>query len=69
LSDIRAGFNTSPWRSVISLEAHYRRDEDDSHYHNDLPAPRPPAIRDSSARDLKTDEIEAKLTLHIVRLS
>jgi hypothetical protein len=64
LSDIRAGFNTSPWRSV-SLSAHYRRYEDDSHYLNDpaLPAPAgyPGFIQ---ARDLLTDEVEAKLTWH-----
>jgi hypothetical protein len=64
LSDFRAGFNSSPWRS-ISLSAHYRRYEDDSHYQNDpgLPAPAsyPGFIQ---ARDLLTDEIEAKLTWH-----
>jgi hypothetical protein len=64
LSDVRAGFNTSPWSSV-SLSAHYRRYEDDSHYDNDtgLPAPAdyPGFIL---ARDLLTDEIEAKLTWH-----
>ncbi len=65
LSDVRAGFNTSPWRS-ISLSAHYRRSEDDSHYANDpglpIPATYPGFIQ---ARDLVTDEIEAKLTWHI----
>ena len=64
LSDIRAGFNSSPWRNV-TLSAHYRRYEDDSHYDNDpglpLPAGYPGFIL---ARDLRTDEAEAKLTWH-----
>jgi mono/diheme cytochrome c family protein len=64
LSDIRAGFNTSPWRSV-SINAHYRRYENDSHYDNDpgLPASSgyPAFIR---ARDLLTDEVETRLSWH-----
>jgi mono/diheme cytochrome c family protein len=64
LSDIRAGFNTSPWTSV-SLSAHYRRYEDDSHYDNDAGLP-PPAGYPGFilARDLLTDEVETKLTWH-----
>jgi len=64
LSDIRAGFNTSPWRN-ISLSAHYRRYEDDSHYDNDPGMP-PPAGYPGFilARDLLTDEAETKLTWH-----
>jgi hypothetical protein len=63
LTDLRAGFNTSPWRSV-SLSAHYRRYEDDSQYQNELmtrsPSGYPGFIKE---RDLLTDEAEAKLTL------
>lgn len=64
LSDVRAGFNTSPWRSV-SLSAHYRRYEDDSHYNNDPGLP-PPAGYPGFilARVLLTDEVETKLTWH-----
>ena len=64
LSDVRAGFNTSPWRSV-NFNAHYRRYEDDSHYGNDPGAPAPfgyPGF--IRARDLLTDEAEAKLSWH-----
>ena len=61
LTDYRAGFNTSPWQRV-SLSAHYRRYEDDSHYHPEA-APQPvggyPGL--ISKRNLLTDEIEAKL--------
>jgi hypothetical protein len=65
LSDVRAGFNTSPWRS-ISLSAHYRRYDDDSHYHNDPGLPSPAGYPGFiQARDLLTDEIEAKLTWHL----
>ena len=64
LSDLRAGFNTAPWRNIF-LSAHYRRYEDDSHYHNDpvlpLPGGYPGFIL---ARDLLTDEVETKLTWH-----
>jgi len=64
LSDLRAGFNTSPWRNV-ALSAHYRRYEDDSHYDNDPGLP-PPAGYPGFilARDLLTDEVETKLTWH-----
>ena len=61
--DVRAGFNTSPWKQV-SLSAHYRRYEDDSEYEtNRVPQPiggYPGFIR---SRDLLTDEVEAKLVL------
>ncbi len=64
-SDLRFGFNTSPWQSV-SFSAHYRRSEDDSHYDSDplvQPAKTgyPTFIR---SRDMLTDEVEAKLVLH-----
>ena len=64
-SDLRFGFNTSPWRAV-SFSAHYRRYENDSEYDNaPLVQPEPTAypgfIR---SRDLITDEVEAKLTWH-----
>jgi hypothetical protein len=63
-SDLRFGFNTSPWRAV-SLDAHYRRYENDSQYENNpgeiVLQGYPGFIKE---RDLKTDEIEAKLTLH-----
>ena len=63
LTDFRAGFNTSPWRTV-SVSAHYRRYENDSHYGNNqnaLPASGYPGfIRE---RDLLADEVEAKLVL------
>jgi mono/diheme cytochrome c family protein len=64
LSDFRAGFNTSPWSS-LALSAHYRRHEDDSHYDNDPGLP-PPAGYPGfiKARNLLTDEVEAKLTWH-----
>jgi hypothetical protein len=68
LTDFRAGFNTSPWQS-ISFSAHFRRSDDDSHYHNGrlqipigiLGTGYPGFI---TARDLLTDEIEAKLVWH-----
>lgn len=64
-SDLRVGFNTSPWRTV-SFSAHYRRYEDDSHYDSapliqPVVTAYPTFIR---ARDLLTDEIETKLVLH-----
>jgi len=67
LSDLRLGFNTSPWRGV-SFSTHYRRYDDDSEFrNNNAPQPvgsYPGFIR---ARDLLTDEIEAKLTLRPAR--
>ncbi len=66
LSDIRVGFDTSPWK-IASFSAHYRRYDDDSQYRNNVPSEPiggyPGFIR---ARNLLTDEIEAKLVLHPV---
>jgi len=66
-SDVRAGFNVSPWQKV-SLSAHYRRHEDDSHYDN---APLVQPLGNVTAypgfirsRDVVTDEVEGKLVLH-----
>ena len=62
-TDLRAGFNTSPWRSV-SLSAHYRRYENDSRYDtNDVPQPLGGYPGLISHRDQVSDEIEAKLVL------
>ncbi len=64
MTDLRIGFNTSPWQSV-SFSGHYRRYEDDSRYHNDpnsLPPGGYPGFLRS--RDLLTDEVETKLALH-----
>ena len=65
LSDLKAGFSTSPWR-VVSFTAHYRRYTDDSQYDNaplvqPVPTGYPTFIR---SRDLLTDEAEARLVLH-----
>jgi cytochrome c len=61
LSDLRAGFNTSPWQRV-SLSAHYRRYESDSQYKtNQVPQPVGGYPGLLSWRDLVTDEVEAKL--------
>ena len=68
LSDLRVGFSTSPWQSV-AFSAHYRRYEADSQYQNNrneqphgVPGfGYPGFIR---ARDLLTDEAEAKMVLH-----
>jgi hypothetical protein len=64
--DFRVGFSTSPWRSV-AFSAHYRRSEDDSQYDsNPLVQPSrtayPSFIR---SRNLTTDEVEAKVVLHL----
>ncbi len=65
VTDVRAGFNTSPWERM-SLSAHYRRYESDSRYKtNDIPQPvggYPGLIR---WRDQITDEVEAKLVLRV----
>jgi hypothetical protein len=62
--DMRAGFSTSPWRS-ISLSAHYRRYDNDSNYqpnqNTQPPGGYPGFLR---SRDLLTDEIESKLAWH-----
>ncbi len=64
-SDLRVGFNTSPWRSV-AFSAHYRRAEDASQYDSDplvqpIATAYPTFIR---SRELLTDEVEAKLIWH-----
>jgi hypothetical protein len=69
--DWRAGFNTSPL-SWASLSAHYRRYDDDSHY-NVLQNEQPPGTPNVgypgfiNARDLLTDEVEARLALRPAR--
>jgi len=65
-SDLRCGFNTSPWRSV-DLNAQYRRYENDSQYDSDplvqpVQTAYPTFIR---SRDLISDEVESKLVLHL----
>jgi len=63
LTDLRIGFNTSPWRRV-AFSAHYRRYENDSRSEknpNTQPVGGYPGFIRS--RDLLTDEAEAKLTL------
>jgi Planctomycete cytochrome C len=68
--DWRAGFNTSPL-SWASLSAHYRRYDDDSHYdvNQDIQegAPNVGYPGFITARDLLTDEIEARLSLRPAR--
>jgi hypothetical protein len=64
-SDLRLGFDTSPWRSV-SFSAHYRHYEENDQYDSDplvqpIPTAYPTFIR---SRDQVTDEAEAKLVLH-----
>jgi mono/diheme cytochrome c family protein len=63
LTDVRAGFSTSPWR-WMTLTAHYRRYENDSHYPTDTP-PEPAGGYPNffRSRELLTDEIETKLVL------
>lgn len=68
--DVRVGFNTSPWR-WISLSAHVRRYDDDSHYNNTVnqqpigfPAVGYPGF--IRRRDLLTDEVETRLVLRPV---
>ena len=65
-SDLRFGFNTSPWRS-FDFSAHFRRYEDDSQYDSDplvqpIQTGYPTFIR---SRELTTDEVEAKLVLRL----
>ena len=65
-SDLRFGFNTSPWRS-IDFNARYRRYEDDSQYDSDplvqpVQTAYPTFIR---SRELTSDEVQAKLVLHL----
>jgi len=63
LTDLRAGFHTSPWQRV-SWSAHYRFYENDSRYEtNTVPQPEggyPGLIR---RREVLTDEIETKLVV------
>ena len=60
-SDVRAGFNTSPWQRV-SFTVQYHRYEDDSHYDtNQVPQPIGGYPGFISWRDLVTDEVETKL--------
>jgi hypothetical protein len=66
LADFRLGFSTSPWQSV-TLSAHYRRYDDDSHYKtNQVSQPIGGYPGLLSWRDLVTDEVETKLVLHPV---
>lgn len=63
LTDFRAGLSTSPWQ-WISLTAHYRRYQNDSHYPRTEPPQPGGGYPDYfRSRDLLTDEIEAKLVL------
>jgi hypothetical protein len=64
-SDLRFGFDTSPWRSV-SFNAHYRRyKEDDQYDSGPLVQPTKTAYPTFiNSRSLLTDEVEAKLVLH-----
>lgn len=73
MSDLRIGFNTSPW-TWASFSAHYRRYDDDSHYNNvqNLEFGFPAAGQGDYpgfilSRDLATDEVEAKLVLRPIR--
>jgi hypothetical protein len=64
-SDLRLGFDTSPWR-FISLSAHYRYDGDDSRYDSSkLVQPSPTAYPTFiTHRDIDTHEFGAQLVLH-----
>ena len=63
LTDFRTGFSTSPWR-WMSLTAHYRRYENDSHYPPNAPPQPGGGYPDFfSSRKLLTDEIETKLVV------
>jgi len=64
-SDVRLGFNTSPWRSV-SFSAHYRRYQYDSQYDSaPLVQPTPTAYPTFIRSVIQlTDEVEARLVLH-----
>jgi hypothetical protein len=64
LTDLRGGFNTSPWRK-ISFSSHYRYYDHESRYRNQQP-PQPVGGYPGfiNAREVETDEIAAKLTLH-----
>jgi hypothetical protein len=64
-SDLRLGFNTSPWRAV-SFSSHYRRYESDSQYDNGpLVEPEPTGYPGFiNSRHLTTDEVEGKVIWH-----
>jgi hypothetical protein len=64
-TDLRTGFDTSPWR-FVSLSAHYRYDDDDSRYDSSpLVQPSPTAYPTFiTARDINTHEFQAQLVLH-----
>jgi len=67
-TDLRAGFNSSPWRPV-SFGSSYRWYDKSSHYNNivDLDGIGLPGLGYSAfirAREVRTDEIELKLVLH-----
>jgi mono/diheme cytochrome c family protein len=65
VSDLRAGFATSPWERM-SLSAHYRRYESDSRYKtNDVPQPLGGYPGFILWRDQITDEVETKLVLRL----
>ena len=64
-NDVRAGFETSPWR-FISVNADYRHIDDGSSYNSSkllqpVLTSYPTFI---THRDLRTDEVEARLVLH-----
>jgi hypothetical protein len=63
LTDFRTGFSTSPWR-WMTLSAHYRRYENDSHYPANAP-PQPAGGYPNffRSRELLTDEVETKLVV------
>lgn len=62
-SEVRAGFNTSPWQS-LSWSSHYRRYEDDSRYRTNQP-PQPPGGYPGliERREVVTDEVETRLVV------
>lgn len=63
MKDIRAGFSTSPWRTV-SFTADYRRYENDSQYPPNAPAQPPGGYPDYfRSRELITDEFETRLVM------
>jgi hypothetical protein len=62
LEDFRVGFDTSPWRWV-ALNAHYRYRDSNSDYDPTIDTtPGYPGF--ISHRDMHTDEVETKLTIH-----
>lgn len=64
LYDLRAGFNTSPWRAVAFTVQYHRYDNNSDYQTNQIALPiggYPGFIR---SRELLTDAIETKLVLH-----